>query len=86
MKQRLKNTSPCTSSKIPPRNVEVVCSDGGGEISEDTFTDIYDGKSVKQEKTTTESPQVNRAEEQATGIIDAVNIEAINSGIRNVPE
>ncbi|CAM9827308.1 unnamed protein product, partial [Sphacelaria rigidula] len=49
---------------VSSRKIEIVRSDDGGEFSEDAFGELCDRETIKQEKTTADSPQFNGVAER----------------------
>ena len=63
-------------AEIAPRKVEVVRSDGGGEVSKGVFGALCTTEKIRQELTTADSPQYNVVPERQIAIIEAAGLAA----------
>ena len=63
-------------AEIALRKVEVVRSDGGGEFSKGAFGALCTTEKIRQEFTTTDSPQYNGVAERQIAIIEAAGLAA----------
>ena len=63
-------------AEIAPRKVEVVRSDGGGEVSKGTLGALCTTEKIRQEFTAADSPQYNGVAERQIAIIEAAGLAA----------
>ena len=61
-------------AEIAPRKVEVARSDGGGEFTKGAFGALRTAEKIRQEFTTTDSPQYNGVAERQNAIIEAAGL------------